>query len=80
MWKFENSTATHVLREVKFGNFGRLKPAILAIFEALDFDLRENSILKSVKNSQNAEIRIFELLKTSKCVSVVGAPKLPNLI
>ena len=35
VWKFQNSDATEILREIKFGNFRDSKTAILAILEAL---------------------------------------------
>ena len=41
VWKFQNFSITQILREIKFGDFGGPKNAILTHLEALNFDLYE---------------------------------------
>ena len=38
MWKLQDFSITQILREIKFGEFGSAKSAILTHLEALNFD------------------------------------------
>ena len=47
MWKFQDLSATQILREINFGHFEAPKTAILTILEALNFEyLRTFDIFK----------------------------------
>ena len=38
VWKFKNSSATQILREIKIGHFGASITVILTVSEALDLN------------------------------------------
>ena len=63
MWKFQNFSITQILREIKFGDFGGPKNAILTHLEALNFDLYEFLYFLKAKNCKNQN---SEPLKTAK--------------
>ena len=55
MLHFDNLTVTQILREIKFGNFGCSKIAILVILEALNFDFcRKIPHLKTPKGQNDS--------------------------
>ena len=39
VWKLQNFSVTHILREIKFGDSESAKSAILTLSEALNFDI-----------------------------------------
>ena len=41
MWKFQDLSITHILREIKFGDSESAKSAISTLSEALNFDIYE---------------------------------------
>ena len=52
VWKFQNFTATQILREA---DFRRSKNAILTIFEALNFEIFELLTFENSPKYQNSE-------------------------
>ena len=73
VWKFQNFTATHILREINFGHIEVPKTAILNILAALNFEFLEIIDIFKGEISQKSifkapkilKISVFDLLKSS---------------
>ena len=50
MWKFQDFSATQILREISVGHFKAPKTAILTIGAALNLNFWKNFTLENVKN------------------------------
>jgi len=74
MWKFQDSSATQILRGVNFGHFKALKTAVLTKYVALNFeflgmfDIFKCEIPKNSKfeSCKIVKTTIFEPLKSAK--------------
>ena len=74
MWKFQDFSATHNLREINFGHFEAPETTILTIwavlnFEFLDiFDILKREIPKKSKSkaSKIAKMAVFDILNSAK--------------
>ena len=74
MWKFHDCSITQILREIKFGDTGSAKSAILTHLEALNFDFYELFYFfkaeiyqinktQNPKNGKNGRFRTSRLFK-----------------
>ena len=61
MWKFQDFSATQILREINFGHFEAPKNASLTILVALNFRFFEIHKVSKIAN--------FDLLKAAKLIS-----------
>ena len=72
MWKFQDLSATQILREIKFGHFEAPKTAIFTILAALNFEFLELltfshvKFFQKIKASNMVKTAIFDLLKSTK--------------
>ena len=74
MGKFQDSSATQILREINFGHFEASKTAILTIWAALNFEFLEifdffkYEILKKSKvlASKFVQMTVFDRMKSVK--------------
>ena len=57
MWKFQDFSATQILRETNFGKCRSSKHAILTVLEALNFDFWKNFIVVNIKSYKNSKFR-----------------------
>ena len=77
VWKLQDFSATQILREIKFSNFGVSKIAILPYLVAQNLDIFEflalSNVLIFTKNqnraSKMANIVVIELLKLPYLIS-----------
>ena len=65
MWKFENFSATYILREFNFGHFRVSKPVTFCIFKALNFDFSEFWPLRNNKKLSNPKFRASQKCQNS---------------
>ena len=63
VWKFDNFSIIHILREINFGNFRSTKSAMSTHLEVLNFDFYE--FLHFVKD-KIVQMADFDLLKSAK--------------
>jgi len=64
VWKFQDFSVIHILREINFGEFGSSKKAIFAIFWALNFVALVNfSLQKVAKIHENQNSKPLNVLK-----------------
>ena len=65
MWKFQDFSATQILREINFGHFEAPKTAILTIWAPLDFKFLGTSDIFKCEISQKFKIQSLKMFKTA---------------
>ena len=77
MWKFQDFSATQILREINFAHFRVSKTVIFAVFEAMNIDFCQFQPTKKIMNSsktkfrasRNVKMALFKLFKSLKMFS-----------
>ena len=63
MWKIQNFSATQILREIKVGESGASKIAILIHLEGLNFQFYEFLHFVKAENDQKSKLRVSKIAK-----------------
>ena len=75
MWKFQDFSATQILREINVGHFEAPKTAILTIWAALNFEFVDIFDIFKREIAKKSKIRAAQMVK----MAVFWASKSPKL-
>ena len=65
MWKFQDFSATQILREINFGHFEVSKTANLIIWSAMNFEFLDIFDIFKIQSLKIVKMAIFQPLKSA---------------
>ena len=65
MWKFQDFSATQILREINFGHFEASKTANLIIWSAMNFEFLDIFDIFKIQSLKIVKMAIFQPLKSA---------------